>query len=97
MENGLADQAGRVAAYTVLNVAGQARQEAGSWHNSKEAAAVLEAVRVVRALAGHEPSVGVITFYRGQKQNLSLALQENRLSTGITVNTVDAFQVRKLY
>merc|ERR1719318_722722 len=68
--------------YTVLHVAGGATQEEK---------VVIATIQAIKAMVGDKLSIGVITFYAKQKQNLNLEIL-NRRMVNIVVNTVDGFQ-----
>ena len=80
-----------LAPYTVMHVQGVARVEGGNCWNKEEVNVVIKAIQSVREILGNKPSIGVITFYAKQRQNISLEVQNKKL-TNIVVNTVDGFQ-----
>ena len=80
-----------LAPYTVMHVQGVATLEKGNCWNKKEAEVVMKVITAVREVLGNEPSIGVITFYAKQRQNISLEVQNKKLSN-VAVNTVDGFQ-----
>jgi len=85
------DRGSSLAPYTVIQVRGEARQQGGHCWNKQEEMVVIETILAVKALVGDNMSIGVITFYAKQKQNISLEVQNRRLNN-IVVNTVDGFQ-----
>jgi len=52
---------------------------------------VIATIQAIKAKVGDKLSIGVITFYAKQKQNLSLEIL-NRRMLNVVVNTVDGFQ-----
>jgi len=80
-----------MAPYTVMHVQGVAKVEGGNCWNKKEEKAIINIIQAIRELLGDKPSIGVITFYAKQRQNISLEVQNKKLSN-IIVNTVDGFQ-----
>jgi len=77
--------------YTVLHVAGEARQQGGHCWNTQEEKVVIATIQAIKAMVGDKLSIGVITFYAKQKQNLNLEILNRRMAN-IVVNTVDGFQ-----
>jgi superfamily I DNA and/or RNA helicase len=80
-----------LAPYTVMNVHEVARTEGGICWNKDEVGVVIRIIEAVREMLVHKPSIGVITFYAKQRQNISLEVQNKKLNN-IVVNTVDGFQ-----
>merc|ERR1719427_1573205 len=74
-----------------MHVQGVAKVEGGNCWNKKEEKAIINIIQAIRELLGDKPSIGVITFYAKQRQNISLEVQNKRLSN-IEVNTEDEFQ-----
>jgi len=85
------DRASCLPPYTVLEVAGETRQQGGHCWNQQEQVVVMDTIHAIKALVGDKLTIGVITFYAKQKQNLNLEIQKKRISN-IVVNTVDGFQ-----
>lgn len=81
-----------LAPYTILNLKStESSAKGGIWNKEEEKWAV-DTVEAVRTLAGKKDiTVGIITFYAKQKQNISLEVQNRRLQ-GVDVNTVDGYQ-----
>ena len=72
---------------------GDAVVEKGNCYNKMEENVVIELVKAIKEVHGKQPNMGIITFYSKQRQNISLELQNQKLSTSkIVVNTVDGFQ-----
>ena len=93
MENGDLAVEEKLAPFIVLNVESEAVIERGNCYNREEERVIIKLVKCLKKMHGRTPEIGIITFYSKQKQNLSLALQNERLDR-ILVNTVDGFQVR---
>jgi len=74
-----------------MQVVGETRQQGGHCWNKEEEKVVISTIQAVKAMVGDKLSIGVITFYAKQKQNISLEVQNRRL-TNVVVNTVDGFQ-----
>ena len=87
---------GRLVPYLVLNVESKEDSDRQQIFNKEEEAVVVNLVKAVNQICGKTPSIGIITFYNRQRQNISLQLQKEKLNCQdeIKVNTVDAFQVR---
>jgi len=77
--------------YTILHVDGECRQQGGHCWNLQEEKVVIATIQAIKAKVGDKLSIGVITFYAKQKQNLSLEIL-NRRMLNVVVNTVDGFQ-----
>merc|ERR1719427_1064124 len=74
-----------------MHVQGVAKVEGGNCWNKEEERIVIAAIQTIKYLVGDKLSIGVITFYAKQRQNISLEVQNKRLSN-VVVNTVDGFQ-----
>jgi len=75
-------------------VVGETRQAGGGSWNKVEEKVVMAAIEAVKFLTEEkraEQSIGVITFYAKQKQNILAEVNRRRLEK-TTVNTVDGFQ-----
>ena len=73
---------------------GETRQAGGGSWNKVEEKVVMAAIEAVKFLTEEkraEQSIGVITFYAKQKQNILAEVNRRRLEK-TTVNTVDGFQ-----
>eukprot|EP00092_Neocalanus_flemingeri_P033322 GFUD01036237.1.p1 GENE.GFUD01036237.1~~GFUD01036237.1.p1 ORF type:complete len:1656 (+),score=684.01 GFUD01036237.1:182-4969(+) len=81
----------KLAPYTVMHVQGVAKVEKGNCWNKEEAEVVIKIIQAVRETLGTKPSIGVITFYAKQRQNISLEVQNKKMNN-VVVNTVDGFQ-----
>ena len=80
--------------FTLCNVVGETRQAGGGSWNKVEEKVVMAAIEAVKFLTEEkraEQSIGVITFYAKQKQNILAEVNRRRLEK-TTVNTVDGFQ-----
>jgi len=91
LENGDLAVEEKLAPFIVLNVESEAVIERGNCYNKEEERVIIKLVKCLKKMHGRTPEIGIITFYSKQKQNLSLALQNERLDR-ILVNTVDGFQ-----
>ena len=85
------DRASCLPPYTVLGVAGETKQLGGHCWNLQEQVVVMATVEAIKSLVGDKFTIGIVTFYAKQKQNIILEVQ-NRRFTNIVVNTVDGFQ-----
>ena len=76
-----------------VNVSGRCERIDGSWANLPEATAVVELVSSIRRdPAGANLTIGVVTPFRGQKNAIQKALDNNDLAKEVTVDTVHGYQ-----
>lgn len=86
--------------YLVFDVTNTREEGVTSFSNPEEGKFVLRLLDgIVKSVIPHKVKIGVITFYRGQKQYLLEEMRSPRwsavLKAGVTVDTVDSYQVRK--
>lgn len=91
LNTGPQERGSNLAPYTVIQVKGEAKQQGGHCWNKQEERVIIETIMAIKEIVGDKMSIGVITFYAKQKQNISLEIQNRRLNN-IVVNTVDGFQ-----
>ena len=85
------DRAGYLTPFTLCDVVGETQQAGGGSWNKVEEKVVMAAIEAVQFLAREQLSIGVITFYARQKQNILAEVSRRRLDH-TAVNTVDGFQ-----
>jgi len=85
------DRASCLPPYTVLGVVGETKQQGGHCWNLQEQVVVMATVQAIKSMVGDKFTIGIVTFYAKQKQNIILEVQNKRLNN-IVVNTVDGFQ-----
>lgn len=72
---------------------GSMQHQGHSWHRSIEAEIIVERIRRYKEKMGSQQlSIGVISFYSAQVNDIRGRLAQEKLLEGVSVGTVDAFQ-----
>ena len=77
--------------YSVVDVQGETLKTDGAVSNKQEERGVMSCIETIRSMVASEISIGVITFYSKQKQNIIGEVMRRRI-VNVAVNTVDGFQ-----
>ena len=77
--------------YSVVDVQGETLKTDGAVSNKQEERVVMSCIETIRSMVASEISIGVITFYSKQKQNIIGEVMRRRI-VNVAVNTVDGFQ-----
>ena len=77
--------------YSVVDVQGETLKTDGAVCNKQEERVVMSCIETIRSMVASEISIGVITFYSKQKQNIIGEVMRRRI-VNVAVNTVDGFQ-----